>query len=125
MVDRQREITHGAHRDGFAAARFNHADAALNFADTENRDLRLIDDDGSCEQASADAVVRDREGASAHILRLEPTRTRTFHQRIETPGNVEQAQSLSAVNDWPIIPGLCACHADATLRCTAWRLAMA
>ena len=77
-----------------AVRRIHDAYPAFDLADAEDRHLRLIDDDGRREQASADAVIRDGEGAAAHLLRPQPAGTRGAHELAEARRELRQTHVL-------------------------------
>ena len=83
-----------AYPDRFAVRRVHDAYPALDFADAEDGDLRLVDDDGRREQASADAVIGDGEGAAAHLLRRQPAGARGAHELAEARRELREAHVL-------------------------------
>ena len=81
-----------------APSGFQHAHAPLDFADAENRHLRLIDDDGRREQAAAHPVIGDRERAAAHLLRRQLAGAGGRDQPPELGSDLPQAQVLRRVD---------------------------
>ena len=81
--------------DRLGPLRVEDAHPPLDFADAENRHLRLIDDDRRREQAPADAVIGDGEGAAAHLLRREPARAGGADQPAEPAGDPEEVSSCA------------------------------
>src|SRR5208283_3080482 len=71
VVDREREITHRTDGDRLRPAGLEDAHAPLHLTDAENGDLRLVDDDGGSQQATAGAVIGDREGSAADVFGRE------------------------------------------------------
>src|SRR3974390_476506 len=97
MIERQRQIAFGAYGDAFLRPDSHYADATFDFSDPEDGHLWLVDDDRRCEQTSANAVIRDRKGAAAHVRGRELAGTRIVDQAIETLCDVEQGKGLGAV----------------------------
>ena len=98
VIDGERQVTHGAHADRFQAFLFHHAYAALELADAQNGHLRLIDDDGSRQQAAAHPVIGNRECAAANILRRQLASPGRRNQLAQLQRHAEKIQLLRAVD---------------------------
>src|SRR5437870_11006162 len=82
MIDRQRQVAHWPNGDRIYTIVADHYRALLNRPDAQNGRLGLIDN-WRGEQAAADAVVSDREGAALSLIRLEPARSRARGEIID------------------------------------------
>ena len=68
VVDGQRHIGHGPHKDRVLPVHLAHDDALFELANAEDRRLTLVQDDRRGEQRPGYAVVRDRETTSRYVL---------------------------------------------------------
>ena len=66
MVERQAEIAHWANRDRIV----DDDGSFLNCTDTQNGDLRLMND-GGAEQAAEPAMIRDRERSALNLFGVQ------------------------------------------------------
>src|SRR5688572_369249 len=85
VVDSEADIGHRTDLDRVLSASLANDDALLQFADTKDRRLRLVDDDGRGEERARHAVIRDGEGAAANVGAGQFFVPRLLHQLLE-PG---------------------------------------
>ena len=88
MIKAEREIRHVPNCDVvFTVRRRENFGAFLDFADTQNSHLRLIDD-GGAKQSAKHARVSDRESAASNFVRLELFGARAFGQVVVLMGGL-------------------------------------
>src|SRR5262245_37875539 len=114
MADSERHIALRAGDHLVCAVLLDHHRAFLEFADAEDCGLRLIDDDRRREEAAADAVIRDGEGAAADVCGLKFPCARGGDAFVEDARNVEERfvfETMEYGDDEPYF-GERRCYAD-------------
>jgi len=89
VIDGECHVAFRAHDDALHTRLLDHCRAPFELADAENGRLRLIDDNGCCEEAAARAVIRERESAAAQGSRREFACTRARNEVVEAPCNAK------------------------------------
>src|SRR3569832_1497569 len=85
MVDGQRHVAAGTNDDTiFAVVGCHHHRTLLQLSNSQDGRLRLVDDDGSGDEAAADAVIGDGEGATADIRWRQVSFTSSRHEIVES-----------------------------------------
>src|SRR6266511_2676479 len=94
MIYRERHVAHRPHNDLLFTVHLISDNAALEFSHAEYRRLRLVDDYRSRDDASADAVIGDGEGAVLNVLWLQRAATCPLSQILKAMSNAEKIELL-------------------------------
>ena len=88
MIDGESDVGHRPNEDRVFAVDLSHDHAFLQFSNSKNGGLTLIEDDRRSEQRTRYAVIGNREGSSRNVGTLEPALARETGEMIELCANL-------------------------------------